>query len=94
MLETVVDVLKARPEQCYFWATHAGAELDLLVDIGGKRRGFEFKRSSAPIVTPSMRSALTDLELDRLDVVHAGSNSYPMAPKIRAIAAADLLHEL
>ncbi len=94
MLETVVDVLKARPEQCYFWATHAGAELDLLVDIGGKRRGFEFKRNSAPTVTPSMRSALVDLELDRLDVVHAGTHSYPIAPTIRAIAAADLLHEL
>lgn len=94
MLETVISVMNARPEQCYFWATHAGAELDLLILSGDKRRGFEFKRTTAPTMTPSMRAALNDLELDRLDVIHAGTTSFPMAPKVRAIAAVDLLEQL
>jgi predicted AAA+ superfamily ATPase len=94
MLETVIDRLGARGEQCYFWATHAGAELDLLVIDGTRRRGFEFKRTTAPAVTPSMRSALESLDLDRLDVVHAGASSFPLAPRIRAISAARVLDEL
>lgn len=91
LLDTVVRQLGAREEQCYFWATHAGAELDLLVVDGSRRLGFEFKRTSAPVITPSMRAALADLALDRLDVVHAGPTSFPLAPRIRAVAAADLL---
>lgn len=94
LLETVVARLGARTDQCYFWGTHAGAELDLLVVDGDHRRGFEFKRTSAPAITPSMRAALADLQLDRLDVVHAGAESFRLAPKIRAISAARLHEEL
>lgn len=94
MLDTVVDVVGARDDQCYFWGTHAGAELDLVIQQNGKLRGFEFKRTSSPTVTPSMRAALIDLGLTQLDVVHAGTDSFPLAPKIRAIAAADLLKQL
>ena len=94
LLATVVARLGARADQCYFWATHAGAELDLLIVDGDHRRGFEFKRTSAPAITPSMRAALADLQLDRLDVVHAGAESFRLAPKIRAISAARLHEEL
>ncbi len=94
LLETVVARLGARTDQCYFWATHAGAELDLLVVDGDHRRGFEFKRTSSPAITPSMRTALADLQLDRLDVVHAGAESFRLAPKIRATSAARLHEEL
>jgi hypothetical protein len=87
LLETVVAQVGARPDQCYFWATHGGAELDLLIVNGSQRRGFEFKRTTAPSVTPSMRSALSDLKLDRLDVVHAGHDSFRLGPRIHAIAA-------
>jgi uncharacterized protein len=84
-LETVVRRLGARRDQCYFWATHASAELDLVVVAGGRRLGFEFKRTSAPAVTPSMRIAMDDLRLERLDVIHAGERSFPMADRIRAV---------
>lgn len=84
-LETTIRTLGARPEECYFWATHAGAELDLLVAKGGKRFGFEFKRAEAPALTPSMKIALKDLKLHRLDVVHAGQETFPLAEKVRAI---------
>ena len=84
-LETVIRGLGARPEECYFWATHAGAELDLMIVKGGQRFGFEFKRTEAPVLTPSMRIALKDLKLDRLDVVHAGRESFPLAERVRAV---------
>ncbi len=84
-LNTVVASLDARPEECFFWATHAGAELDLLVVRGNRRLGFEFKRSAAPTVTRSMRTALQDLGLERVDVIHLGSHSFPLADRIRAI---------
>lgn len=86
--------LGARPEECYFWATHAGAELDLLVVRGHRRLGFEIKRTSAPQVTPSMRHALADLKLTSLDVLHAGEHTFPLTPKIRAVAMSRLLTDV
>lgn len=90
-LEQIVRRLRARPEECFFWRTHAGAELDLLVVSGRHRLGFEIKRTSAPRVTPSMRTALSDLKLDSLHVVHAGDTTFPLTERIRAVALADLL---
>ena len=90
----VVDRLRARWDECYFWATHAGAELDLLVVRGRTRIGFEIKRTVAPAVTPSMRTALKDLGLSRLDVIHAGDRTFPLAPRIRAVAISRVLHDL
>jgi hypothetical protein len=94
LIQEVVRRLEANPEECYFWATHAGAELDLLVVRGRRRLGFEFKRTTAPRVTPSMKSALGDLGLQRLDVIHAGEKTFPMARKIRAVSAERLLDDL
>jgi predicted AAA+ superfamily ATPase len=90
----VVDRLRARWDECYFWATHAGAEIDLLVVRGRTRLGFEIKRTSAPAVTRSMRTALDDLRLARLDVIHAGAHTFPLAPRIRAVALGRLLKDL
>ena len=90
----VAALLSVRPHECFFWATHTGAELDLLVVRGRRRWGFEVKRTSAPTITRSMRSALADLRLQRLFVIHAGRHSFDMAQRIRAVAVADLLDEL
>jgi predicted AAA+ superfamily ATPase len=94
VLEQVIRRLRARTEECFFWRAHTGAELDLLVVRGRRRLGFEIKRSSSPGFTPSMRSALADLGLDSLTVVHAGQASYAMANNVRAVAYADLLGEI
>ncbi len=91
LLGQVVERLGARPEEVFFWATHSGAELDLLVVRGHERLGFEFKRTSAPAVTPSMRTALADLKLQRLAVIHGGRETFPLDSKIRAISAHRLL---
>ncbi|OGS04660.1 MAG: hypothetical protein A3G41_03090 [Elusimicrobia bacterium RIFCSPLOWO2_12_FULL_59_9] len=84
-IEVVVQTLGARPEECFFWATHAGAELDLLVVKDGKRMGFEFKRTETPSLTPSMRIALKDLGLDRLEVICAGRERFPLAERVMAV---------
>lgn len=75
----------AMPDEAYFWATHQGAELDLLMLRGSKRIGVEFKRSDAPTVTRSMRTAIDDLKLDALYVVHAGDLRYDLAYGIEAV---------
>lgn len=90
-METVVRRLGARRDQCYFWGTHQGAELDLVVVAGRRRLGFDFKRTSAPTVTPSMRIALSDLHLERLDVIHAGTTEFEMDERIRAVPLANVL---
>jgi hypothetical protein len=89
-LAEVTIRLDARPEECFFWKLHSGAELDLLIRRGNVRRGFELKLTSSPRVTPSMRSALETLELEELVVIHAGTESYPLAPTIRAVALSRL----
>lgn len=93
-INAVVGRLQARWNECHFWATHAGAELDLLVVRGRTRLGFEIKRTVAPAVSPSMRTALADLRLSRLDVIHAGDETFPLAPKIRAVALGRLLDDV
>ena len=93
-LGAVSQHLGMRPEQRYFWATHQGAELDLLFVDGNRKRGFEFKRTVAPAVTPSMRTALETLKLDHLAVVHAGAKSFPLGPRITAVALSRLREDL
>jgi len=84
-LEETIRLVKARPEECHFWATHTGAELDLLIVRGRRKEGFEFKRTTAPGLTSSMRITFKDLKLDRLTVVHAGRETFPLAPKVLAV---------
>jgi hypothetical protein len=90
----VVRLLGAQPEECHFWATHSGAELDLLVVRGRTRLGFEIKRTSAPQASPSMAIACQDLKLDELTVVHAGEKAFPLGKNIRALPAAKLLDDI
>ena len=88
----VEEVLKAvRPDEAYFWATHAGAELDLLLFKNGRRIGVECKRMDAPRLTTSMRVALTDLKLHRLFVLYPGERRYRLAPRIEVVPLAEYL---
>jgi predicted AAA+ superfamily ATPase len=88
----VEEVLKAvRPDDAYYWATYQGAELDLLLFVHGRRIGVECKRMDAPALTPSMRTALNDLKLDRLVVVYPGERRYGLADRVEAVPLADLV---
>jgi hypothetical protein len=81
----------AAPDDAWFWATHAGAELDLLMFKDGRRVGVEFKRMDAPRLTPSMRTALHDLRLDALYVVYPGSRRYALAERVEVVPLEALL---
>jgi hypothetical protein len=85
-LAAVTLLLRARPEECYFWATHTGAELELLIRRGSVALGFEFKRTDAPTLAKSMRIALEDLRLDHLYAVHPDAATFPLAPRVTALA--------
>ena len=95
-LDQVLHV--AQPDEAYFWATHAGAELDLLMFKRGLRVGVEFKRVDAPKMTPSMHIALQDLRLDALYVVYPGQRRYVLhrpdastgLPPVQAVPLQDL----
>ena len=78
----------------FFWATHAGAELDLMVSRGGKRYGIEFKLADAPSTTRSMHVALETLNLEKLLVVYPGSTSYLLTDKIIALPLYEALKHL
>jgi hypothetical protein len=89
----VEEVLKSfRPDEAYYWATHNGAELDLLLFKGGRRIGVECKRADAPVLTPSMRIALSDLKLDRLYVLYPGEKAYSLAKQVEVIPLAKFVN--
>jgi predicted AAA+ superfamily ATPase len=73
------------PDEVYFWATHNGAEVDLVLIKNGVRYGVECKRADAPRMTPSMRSALEGLKLKRISVIYPGNRRYDLAPRISAV---------
>ncbi len=88
----VEEVLKAlRPDEAYYWATHNGAEIDLVLFKNGRRIGVECKRADAPVLTPSMRIALADLKLDALYVVYPGEKRYTLAKKVEVVPLAELV---
>ena len=88
----VEEVLKAlQPDEAYYWATHQGAEIDLVLFKHGRRLGLEYKRKDAPTLTPSMRIALNDLNLDRLVVVYPGERRYVLADRVEVIPLTEMV---
>ena len=92
-LEQVVQMHQADAGECFFWATHGDAELDLLIAQGTKMTAFEFKYTSAPRVTRSMHSALGDLDLDRITIVCPGEDTYPLTERVRVANLRTLARE-
>ena len=91
----IEEVIKSiLPDEAYFWATHSGAEIDLLLLKSGRRLGVECKRVDAPRLTPSMRNALEDLQLDHLAVMYPGERAYPLADKVTAVPLSNLGQEV
>ena len=83
-------IQRHQPDEVYFWSTHNGAELDLMMFKNGRRFGIECKRADAPKLTPSMHIAMNDLKLDSLTVLYPGTKSYALAENIRVEPLAGL----
>ncbi len=90
-LEQLLSVVGTR--QTFYWGTHSGAELDLILFLGGKRYGVEFKCSGAPVMTKSLHIALDDLHLERAWIVYPGNESYPVHEKARVCPLLDLMDQ-
>ncbi len=88
VIEEIISTVQ--PDEVYFWATHAGAELDLLLFKDGRRLGVEIKRADAPRLTPSMRTALEDLRLDRLMVIYPGERRYTLSEQVEVVPLMEL----
>ena len=80
----------ARLHDIYFWATHGGTEVDLLIMRGGQRMGIEAKYTDAPKMTRSIRIAIGDLELDRVFIIYPGPKSFPLEDKVQALSVLDI----
>ncbi len=83
VIEEIIDVVK--PDDVYYWATHQGAEMDLVLFKGGRMYGVEIKRQDAPTMTPSMRIALEDLKLEHIVVIYPGTKRYDLHKKISVV---------
>jgi len=82
----IEQVLATEPhDEAWFWATHRGAEIDLLLRRGDRLFGVECKRADAPRVTPSIRHALEDLGLERVAIVYPGAQRFALADRIEAV---------
>lgn len=91
-LEQVLALWGGR--EAFYWRTHAGAELDLLVFRGGRRYGCEFKYSDAPKMTKSLHIALEDLKLDRAWIVYPGSARYAVHEKVEVLPLVEVQDRL
>ncbi len=94
LLQQVAEHLGATADECFFWATHSGAELDLVWVRGRRRWGFEFKRTSSPKLTGSLHTAIETLRLQKAFLVHAGDKTFPIHKKVTAVAAARILEDV
>jgi hypothetical protein len=77
-------------DEAWFWATHQGAEIDLVLKRDGRLRGVECKPADAPRVTPSFRIALDDLGLDRVPVLYPGAKRFALSDRVEAVPLASL----
>jgi predicted AAA+ superfamily ATPase len=82
----IEEAIKAtEPDEAYYWATHSGAEIDLVLIKNGRMLGVECKRMDAPRLTPSMRTALEDLKLEQIAVVYPGTKRYSLGERVAAV---------
>lgn len=89
VIEQLIRVLEI--DHPYFWATHQGAEIDLVFNQGGRMCGVEIKRADAPTITPSMKNALEDLKLERIVVIYPGDRRYAIHKQIDVVPFSKIL---
>ena len=94
VIENILSGLPAHVA-CGYYRTAGGAEIDLILDMGGGEMwAVEIKRSTAPRVSRGFRSACEDVGPTRRLVVHGGDDSYPLRGGVEAISLADVCGEV
>lgn len=92
VLDQILAALPRTP--AYFWGTHAGAEIDVVLGRGRARIGVEIKLSDAPMMTKSLHIALDDLQLERALVVYPGTERWPIHQRVEVVPLETALREL
>jgi len=86
----LVQNLALKPQEVFFWGTHAGAEIDLIWQAQGKWWGAEFKYANAPTLTKSTTISLNDLKLNHVWVIYPGDKKYPLSPEVSVLPLKDV----
>lgn len=87
----IEQVLATQPhDEAWFWSVHQGPKVDLILSRGDKLYGVEVKRADAPVLTPSLRTATTDLGLERSAVIYPGTRRYSLGDKVEVVPLTDL----
>ena len=89
VIEEVLSIVQ--PDDAWFWATHQGAEIDLVMQKNGQMIGVECKRTDAPRVTASIRTVLNDLNLDKVWLIYPGDKQFILTDKVEALPLKKLL---
>ncbi len=92
-IESIIGLYGVGPGECYFWATHGGAELDLLIFERGRRVGYEIKHTDSPRMTRSLGIAQKDLKTDEMYVVFPGSETFPLDERVQAVGLETLVRD-
>ncbi|MFH0938907.1 MAG: DUF4143 domain-containing protein [Planctomycetota bacterium] len=88
----IEEVIRSvNPDDVYFWATHNGAEIDLIFTKRGRMYGVEVKRTDAPSMTPSIKVALQDLKLERIAVIYPGDKRYSLGDRVSVTPFASIV---
>ena len=87
----IEQLLLAEPhDEAFFWATHQGAEIDVVLRRGDRLYGVECKRADAPRVTKSIRHALEDLGLVAVAVLYPGTKRFALAEQVEVVPVSHL----
>ena len=90
VIETLVQRLPA-DARAWFYRSHQGAEIDLLIERGGRPQiAIEVKRSSAPSPGKGFAQACDDLEVAQRWLVYPGTERYPLRHGAQAIGVVEL----
>ncbi|MCO6512605.1 MAG: ATP-binding protein [Aridibacter famidurans] len=87
-IEQVLSIVEN--QETYFWATHQGAEIDLVLVRGNRKLGIECKRADAPQINKSIRIALKDLDLEHLFIIYPGNTRFPLSDNVTVVPISDL----
>lgn len=92
-MEEIISALGVDAHDCFFWSTHSGAEIDLLITTPKGLKGFEFKFSSSPKVTRSITEAIASLGLDHVTIIVPSSVDYPLNERVSVLGLQNFVHQ-